>query len=77
MPNYGFDLHTFLKHSPAEPAVVEPSAAEVRAACHTVTGHFHKLDNQQLAALLMAVETEHVNRQAALAGQQPVYNIEW
>lgn len=73
---YGFDLAPYLKHSPAEPDVFVPSAAHMRSACTTITTHLQLLDNQQLAALFMAVETEHINRQAQLAGQQPVYQLE-
>jgi len=74
---YSFDRAPYLKHSTAEPAVFVPSAAHMRSACSTITTHLHLLDNQQLAALFMAVETEHANRQAQLAGQQPVYEMEW
>lgn len=64
---YGFDRHPFLRSSNAAPWQ-QPPANNLRQQLSEVIKNLKSLDNQQLAALYVAVETEHVNRQAELAG---------
>jgi len=37
----------------------------------------HQLDMNALSNLRRTVEAEHTQRQAAVVGQQPVYDLEW
>lgn len=62
-----FDRMPFLKHSTAAPWQTPP-ANNLRTHLNEVIKNINSLDNQQLAALYTAVEVEHCNRQAELAG---------
>lgn len=70
--SYGFDVHTFLRSSNAAPATTFPPigtpAPKLREQLKELILRITELDNEQLAALYTAVECEHVNRQAELAG---------
>lgn len=61
-----FDRHPYLRSSNAEPYT--PPANNLRTHVTEVITRLKELDNEQLAALYSAVEVEHVNRMAELAG---------
>lgn len=49
---------------------IKTTAKNMREAVALLINNISQLDNQQLAALAITVETEHINREAELAGQE-------
>ena len=67
MAIYGFDRHPYMRSSNAAP-YDPPPAKPVALVAGELQQRLSEMDDHQLAALYIAIETEHINRMAAHAG---------